>query len=232
MAEEKKKELTAAEKAEKAKKDAEEKQKYDVKTLESKLFSEGLGAQDVLANQSEYGRKGKVSAQALYDEIMQSPEALSEKNKEYQSRKKVYQANGIYGDPSALSDGDLVYLLQRQRNEALQGINLGNLEGILGKLGVKRELPKQFKEYSYEKLYAKGTDNGKLEEIDEKKLSPEENNALQAYTIMASDYISTCALKASIKYQSAANDAAWKEVMEKYAPKDKPAEAKPADKKK
>ncbi len=245
MAEENKKPLTAAEQAEEAKKD----QELHKKTLLSILISEGLGAADTL-NIHSYGPKGDESAKRVYHEAMASPEATELKNKIYKETLKTYEDEGVYGSPATPSEGDIERSARAQREVAFAKVTLGSLEEILGKKGVKHAVPEKFKEYTFEKLYLKGTDNEegeRLKKIDESKFNEEEKAAYDMYHILHEDYMSKCSWDAVAKYQSTYSDERWKAVREKYAsPEEKAADkaaaekakaekekgAKPADKKK
>ncbi|MCX6749141.1 MAG: hypothetical protein NTW17_00135, partial [Candidatus Pacearchaeota archaeon] len=118
------------------------------KTLESKVFQNVLGSNQVRSNQSLYGSLGVQGAEATSSEVMGSNEATQARNTAYEKAKTRGDKLGIYGEP-AITNYEVSAEMVEQIEEAKKRLSLEDLTQIVKGIatGLKFDLPEELKNY-------------------------------------------------------------------------------------
>ncbi|MFA5953397.1 MAG: hypothetical protein WC812_02285 [Candidatus Pacearchaeota archaeon] len=201
------------------------------KTLLREDFMQIVGANLVKANPNEYGSRGVNYVDPVYSQVMNSEAVNNIRLNEYQKSKQEYEARGVFGDPSYLSNPEISNLVIRQIDEVMEKSSLGELYSVVKKIapGLDFKLPDKLKGLSREEVINNVIKKGAITKeggLDAKKLSPEEQDYFGFYQLISNAYkeISALSLMNSGFYSSI--NAMGNQLGEKYFPKPKEKEKK------
>jgi len=159
-------------------------------TLEetAKMTLEFKPHQDIIGANLAYSEFGKQGESAYENFMNNSKEVKQIQEKTYQEKKQQYKADGIVGEPSYFTYGDVSAQVKTQNKENKPFVLLGDLEKIVKQIanGFEFTLPENLKKYNSTKLGEIAKEKGALDEktgkLDFEKLSPEEQEAFARYS--------------------------------------------------
>ncbi len=196
-------------------------------TLERKLFMGVLGHQLVLTNQVRYGTENTKSREKGYREITSGDEFKKVREDEYSRKMEEMNRDGVYGEPSIPSDGEVSHLIMRQVRGVMERFaTVGELEKYAKSVGAKiDEVPEKLRRYKFEdfedEFKTKNAVNEKGE-IDLSKVSPEVAQAYILHRRLSNEYENACALRVVVNGSSAETNALIRKLQEECAPKEEP----------
>jgi len=162
------------------------------KTLLRGDFQQIVGTNTAKSDPTRYGSFGLEVADPAYDNVMNSEAIQKLRTAEYQKKKAEYKANGVFGDPTYLSNPEVSNLVMKQIEEQMSLASLGELYSVIKKVAPSLDfkIPEQLKGLSQQKLLQSAIEKKALTEkgLDSKKLSEDEQNAFALYQTLSNTY--------------------------------------------
>ena len=190
-------------------------------TLESKFIQDVVGSNAVKTNPFMYGQLGLPGGEEAYLSAMSSEEANKIRQDDYNQKIKEGKQLGVAGEPSYATNYDLSLKIAKQVQEIMTLGKLGDLEGIVKTVakGFEFEIPENLKNYSMQEVLAKAMNE--KGEIDQTKLSEDEQKVLVAQQLLSQAYTRGVGLMASQSNYFADLNSQAKQIMDSYKPEEK-----------
>ena len=188
-------------------------------TLESKLIQGTLGSNLVQSDPFKYGQIGKDAG----ENYASGKDFQEEKQRRYEQESAEYESLGVFGEADYPSNKVASHKILLGLNQLMETSYLGDLYDFVKEMAPsfaptsKHELPNELREYTHIDLIRKATEEkgGKIV-INPKKLSKEEQTALDWYESLKVAYRDTAAIKMGTSNYLSDINAQLEKVNEDY----------------
>lgn len=161
-------------------------------TLLREDFMQTVASNLIKSKPNEYGSKGLDAANSVYDQVMNSENMSAYRNQLNGKKQELYRSQGVAGEPSAMSNGDLSYEVMKQIDSVMSMSKLGELYSVIKKAvpGLDIKIPKGIENMTQNQLIEIASKKKALTEkgLDATKLSKEEQVAFAMYETLSSAY--------------------------------------------
>ena len=165
--------------------------------LERTLLREdfrGIVATNLIKSDSnKYGTQATQNAETSYDALMNSEYVQEIRKKAHQSQKAEYAKLGVAGESSYMSNQEISALIITQINEVMEMSKLGDLYAVVKKIapGLDIKIDERIKGFTKKELLQSAIEKKAINEkgeLDSKKLSKEEQMAIEMYQNLSQAY--------------------------------------------
>jgi len=190
-------------------------------TLESKVYQNILGSNQVKSNPFLYGQLGVQGAEDTYGQAMGSEEARKARDSAYKKAKEKGDHLHIFGEPS-IGNYEVSAEIIEQLEENKLRLSLGDFEQIVRGISPNVEgIPEELKGYVSGDLYMRVIQAQNAGKDIKDALNERETDAFNAYQMLSEAYNRGVALRSAQQGYFADINGALKKISEKYKPKEK-----------